>query len=115
MVFYFLFYCILLNAVFIVINSIEAAGLIVKPLLPYFCVTSFGSRITTNVAQDVLWLLLPILDYKSMVRESDVKRYVQVLLSNAWLENTCQNMKLFFMFKIVMCRIYCVLYLSALL
>ena len=46
MVFYFIFYCILLNAVFIVINSSEVAGLIVKPLLPYFCVTSLCSRIT---------------------------------------------------------------------
>jgi len=76
MVFYCIFYCVLLNAVFIVINSSEDAGLVVKPLLPSFCVTSLSCRITTNVAQDVLCLLLPILDYKSMVRVSGVKRYV---------------------------------------
>jgi len=57
-------------------NSSEDAGVVVKPLLPYFSMTSLSPRITTNVTQDPLWLLLPFLDYKSMVRASSVKRYV---------------------------------------
>jgi hypothetical protein len=74
MVFYCIFYCILLNAVFIVINSSEGAGLVVKPLLPSFCMTSLSSWITMNVTQNILCLLFPILDYKSMERVSGVKK-----------------------------------------
>jgi len=52
------------------------AGLVVKPLLIYFCVTCLSPRIIMNVTHDVLWLVLLILDYKSVVRASGVKRYV---------------------------------------